>query len=95
MIRIIEARVLDSYRLHVKFSDGAEGKIDLSALAGQGVFAAWNDPAVFGQVQIGSSGRSLDWGEQIDISADSLYLNLTGKTAQELFPKLATEGVRA
>jgi hypothetical protein len=95
MIRIIEARVLDSFRLFVKFSDGAEGEVDLSALAGQGVFTSWNDPAFFKQVQIGSSGRSLDWDEQIDLSADSLYLNLTGKTVQELFPKLATEGVRA
>jgi hypothetical protein len=95
MIRITEALALDSFRLHVKFSDGAEGVIDLSALAGQGVFAAWDDPVFFGRVRISSSGRCLDWGEQIDISADSLYLNLTGKTAQELFPKLATEGVRA
>jgi Protein of unknown function (DUF2442) len=95
MIRIVEARALDAFRLYVKFSDGAEGEVDLSALAGKGVFAAWNEPAFFGRVRIGSSGRSLDWGEQIDISADSLYLNLTGKTAQELFPKLATEGVRA
>ena len=95
MIKIVEARALDAFRLHVKFSDGAEGEVDLAALAGQGVFAAWDDPAFFGRVRIGSSGRSLDWGEQIDISADSLYLSLTGKTAQDLFPKLAAEGVRA
>jgi Protein of unknown function (DUF2442) len=95
MIKITEARVLDSFRLYIKFSDGAEGEVDLSALAGQGVFAAWNAPAFFSRVEVGSSGRSLDWGDRIDLSADSLYLNLTGKTAQELFPKLATEGVRA
>lgn len=95
MIKIIEARVLDSFRLYVKFSDGAEGEIDLSALAGQGVFAAWSDSTFFERVQIGSSGRSLDWSDQIDLSADSLYMSLTGKTALELFPKLATEGVRA
>jgi hypothetical protein len=95
MIKIIEVRVHDSYRLYVKFSDGAEGEVDLSALAGQGVFTVWNDSAFFERAQIGSSGRSLDWGNQIDLSADSLYLNLTGKTVQELFPKLATEGVRA
>jgi hypothetical protein len=95
MIKIVEAHVLDSYCLHVKFSDGAEGEVDLSALAGQGVFAAWNDPAFFKRVKVSSSGRSLEWGDQIDLSADSLYLNLTGKTVQELFPKLATEGVRA
>jgi hypothetical protein len=95
MIKIIEARALSPFRLYVKFSDGAEGELDLSDLVGQGVFSAWNDPAFFERTQIGSSGRSLEWGNQIDLSADSLYLNLTGKTAQELFPKLATEGVRA
>jgi hypothetical protein len=95
MIKIIEAHVLGSYRLYVKFSDGVEGEVDLSALAGHGVFAAWSDPAFFERVQVGSSGRSLEWSNQIDLSADSLYLNLTGKTVQELFPKLATEEVRA
>ena len=91
MIKIIEARVLDSYRLYVKFSDGVEGEVDLSALVGQGVFAAWSDPAFFERIQVGSSGRSLDWGAQIDLSADSIYLSVTGQTVQELFPKLATE----
>ena len=95
MIKIIEAHALDLYRLYVRFSDGAEGEVDLSALAGQGVFVAWNDPAFFKRVQISSSGRSLEWDERIDLSADSLYLNLTGKTVQELFPKLESEGVRA
>ena len=75
MIKIIEAHAVDLYRLYVKFSDGAEGEVDLSALAGQGVFAAWSD--------------------QIDLCADSLYLSLTGRTVQDLFPKLATEGMRA
>ena len=91
MIKIIEAHALDLYRLYVRFSDGAEGEVDLSALAGQGVFAAWSDPLFFERVQINSSGRSLEWGDQIDLCADSLYLSLTGRTVQELFPKLATE----
>ena len=91
MIKIIEARVLDNYRLQLKFSDGVDGEVDLSSLAGQGVFAAWNDPAFFKRVQINPSGRSLEWGDQIDLCADSLYLSLTGRTVQELFPKLATE----
>jgi hypothetical protein len=95
MIKIIEARALGSFRLYVKFSDGTEGELDLSDLAGQGVFSAWDDSAFFERVQIGSSGRSLEWDSQIDLSADSLYMNLTGKTVQDLFPKLATEGVRA
>jgi hypothetical protein len=95
MIKILEARVLDSFRLYVRFSDGAAGEVDLSALAGQGVFTAWNDPAFFERVQIGSSGRNLEWDEQIDLSADSLYLNLTGKTVQELFPMPVSKEMRA
>ena len=95
MIKIIEARVLDNYRLYLKFSDGAEGEVDLSDLAGQGVFAAWNDTRFFEQAQIGSAGRSLDWGNQIDLCADTLYMSVTRQTAQELFPKLAREEMRA
>ncbi|HKC65698.1 MAG TPA: DUF2442 domain-containing protein [Pyrinomonadaceae bacterium] len=95
MIKIVEARVLDNYRLYLKFSDAAEGEVDLSDLAGQGVFAAWNNSTSFEQMQIGSAGRSLDWGDQIDLCADSLYMSVTGQTAQELFPKLAHEEMRA
>ena len=95
MIKIIEARALDPYRLYVKFSDGVEGTVDLSTWAGKGVFAAWDDPAFFARFQINSTGRSLEWGDQIDLCADSLYLSLTGRTVQELFPKLEHEGMRA
>ncbi len=95
MIKIIEARALDPYRLYVKFSDGTEGAIDLSALAGKGVFASWDDPTFFQQVQINLTGRSLEWGNLIDLCADSLYLSLTGRDVQELFPNLAHEGMRA
>ena len=95
MIKIIEARALDPYRIYVKFSDGEEGAVDLSAWAGQGVFEAWDDPAFFERVQINSTGRSLEWGGLIDLCADSLYMSLTGRAPQELFPRLAHEGMRA
>lgn len=95
MIKILEARALNPYRLYVKFSDGVEGEVNLSAWAGQGVFAAWDDPSFFEQVRITSTGRSLEWGDRIDLCADSLYMDLTGRTVQELFPKLAHEATRA
>ena len=95
MIKIIEANTLDNHRLRLKFSDGVEGVVDLSDLAGQGVFAAWNDPAFFEQVQISSMGRGLEWANEIDLCADSLYMSVTSQTAQQLFPKLAHEEMRA
>lgn len=95
MIKLIEAQALHSHRLYVKFSDGAKGTVDLSFLAGKGVFADWDDPAFFEQVHINSTGRSLEWGSLIDLCADSLYMSLNGSPGQELFPKLAHEGMRA
>jgi len=35
-----EVRPLDNYRIWVKYSDGSEGIVDLSDLAGAGVFCA-------------------------------------------------------
>ena len=34
-----EVKPLENFRLYVKFSDGAEGKVDLSEFAGKEVFA--------------------------------------------------------
>ena len=95
MIRITEAHALPEHRLHIKFSDATEGDVDLSGLAGDGVFAAWEDPFFFERVCVSPTGRSLEWNDSIDICADALYLRLTGKEIQELFPRLEREELRA
>ena len=83
----VEVKPLDKYRLWVKFSDGVEGIVDLSEFAGRGVFALWNDYREFERVHIGPGGE-LAWGEQIDMCPDAVYLRVTGKRPEELFPKL-------
>jgi hypothetical protein len=40
MIRPISVSALPGYRIKVVFSDGAQGAVDLSDLAGRGVFKA-------------------------------------------------------
>src|SRR5688572_12385420 len=85
--KILEARPLDDYKIWLKFDNNTEGEVDLSYLAGKGVFALWNDHEDFRKVSIGN-GRSLAWSDEIDIDADSLYLKLTGKKPEELFPAL-------
>lgn len=87
MIKPIEVKALNNYRLHLKFSDGAEGEVDLSAFAGKGVFTLWNDYNNFQQVQIGESGE-IAWNEDVDMDSDTMYMQITGKTVEELFPKL-------
>jgi len=90
MTRPILVKALPDYRIYIKFSDGAEGEVDLSDLAGQGVFEAWKDPRAFEAVRIGP-GRQVQWGNEIELCPDALYLRLTGKTPEEVFPELQRE----
>ena len=48
----------------------------------------------FKEVSI-ENGRSLIWSDEIDLDADSLYLKLTGKKPEELFPALKEEPAHA
>jgi hypothetical protein len=94
MFKPEQVRTLPNYRLWVRYADGIEGEVDLGHLVGQGVFALWNDLEAFERVYIGSNGQ-IAWSDEIDICADAIYMKITGKTPEELFPSLATEVVRA
>ena len=87
MIRPIKVQALPEYRIYLEFSDGTKGEVDLSDLAGNGVFQVWNDYNFFEKVHIGDH-REIKWNDEIELCADSLYLKLTGKSPEELFPKL-------
>ena len=87
MPAVVAVKALANYQLWVKFSDGVEGVVDLSHLVGQGVFALWNDYEAFKKVHIGPGGE-LAWSDDIDLCPDALYLKITGKKPEELFPRL-------
>jgi len=92
--KILETRPLDGYKIWLRFDDGIAGEVDLSHLAGKGVFAFWKIYENFKKVST-ENGRSLSWSDEIDIDADSLYLKLTGKKPEELFPALKEESAYA
>jgi hypothetical protein len=69
------------------YKDGVEGEVDLSNLAGKGVFKAWYSAGVFEQVKIGTSGE-IEWIGVGDLCPDALYLKLTGKPVEDYFPGL-------
>jgi len=87
MRKAVEARPLNGYRIWLRYADGVEGEVDLTDLANRGVFKAWTDRKVFEGVHIDGSG-AVAWDEDIDLCPDALYMRLTGKTPEELFPKL-------
>jgi len=59
--KITATKARDGFRLWPRFSDGLEGTVDRSDLAGRGVFAAWNHPGVFAHVTVTDShGHTLE-----------------------------------
>lgn len=61
------------------------GEVDLSYLAGRGIFSAWNERARFETVRVAPTG-AIDWGDDIELCPDALYMQLTGKTVEEVMP---------
>lgn len=86
-MNLLEIIPKENYRLFVRYDDGAEGEVDLSALAGRGVFAAWQEPGAFEQVRLAEAGCP-EWPGGIDLCPDALYMQLTGKRPEEVFPTL-------
>jgi hypothetical protein len=94
MIKVTKFKILSGYRLELVFNDGTTGVVDLSDLVGKGVFSFWSDRQFFEQIQIGSFGE-LVWADKIDLCPDSLYLKVTGKTPEDIFPGLCREAANA
>jgi Protein of unknown function (DUF2442) len=89
MKKINSFKVLDNYRIWLRFDDGVEGVADLSELVGKGVFAAWRDYEFFRRAYVADYG-SLTWPGELDLCPDALWLQITGKQPEELFPNLKT-----
>jgi hypothetical protein len=93
MRKIATARTLGGFRVALTFDDGNEATVDLSDLAGRGVFGAWSVPGEFEQLTIGSAGE-LTWRCGVDLCPDALYLRATGRTASEVFSSLRAAETR-
>jgi len=87
MPKPVEVKALANYRIWLRYDDGTQGEVDLADLAGRGVFKAWDDPTFFSAVRLASHG-AVEWGSGLDLCPDALYLRLTGRSPEELFPAL-------
>lgn len=85
VIRPTDVEPREGYRIWLRYADGTAGEIDLSHLAGRGVFKAWKNRAFFETVHITSPG-AIAWGEDIELCPDALYMQLTGKSVEEVMP---------
>lgn len=77
---IIEVRPLDRYRLALRFDDGVEGVVDVSArVPFDGVFAPLEDPEFFGQVRINKELGTIVWPNGADLDPVVLYRLVKGE----------------
>ncbi len=87
MLKIVAAEALPKFRIRIKFQDGEEGIADLSDMAGKGVFSKWMEPGFFNSVFIDEESHTVSWPGGLDLSPESLYREISGKSP--------AEGVRA
>lgn len=79
----IEVKPLGKHKIFIRFEDGKEGAIDLSHLAGKGVFVAWDKNDLFNKVYIDNETLAIAWNKTLELSPDALYLKLVGKSFEE------------
>jgi hypothetical protein len=81
--KLIQVIALEKFQVWLKFSDTTEGIVDLSHLANQGIFIAWDEPGFFERVYINQETNSIAWSDEIELCPDSLYLKLKKLSYEE------------
>jgi hypothetical protein len=73
LVDVIDVEVLDGYRLHLQFDDGAQGVVDISKLVPfKGIFEALNDKEFFSRVSVNPDIGTICWENGADLSPTSL-----------------------
>lgn len=70
--QIVELKAKDNFTLEVTFSEGEVKIYDIKPIIECEVFKPLADIAIFKQVC--NRGYFIEWGEEIDLSADTLYV---------------------
>ena len=94
MITAMEVAPRAGFRIWLRYSDGVAGEVDLSDLAGRGIFESWLDRSFFEKVHVSRYG-SIAWSDDVELCEDALYLRLTGKSVEEVMPAARLARVRA
>ena len=86
----VAVEMRDGHRIWLRYSDGVSGEVDLSHLAGLGVFAGtFINSAALAAVRL-DFDRAIVLGEGLELCPDALYLQLTGQSAEAVMPGLTS-----
>ena len=77
---VVEVQPLNGFRLRLRFDDGVEGTVDVSArVPFDGVFAPLRDPEFFRRVRVDAELGTIVWPNGADLDPVTLYSLVTGK----------------
>ena len=71
--KVVEAHCVADFAVHIRFSDGTEGEVDLSNDLYGEVFEPLKDPAVFQTVTVHPEFQTLCWPNGADFAPEFLY----------------------
>ena len=71
--RVAEARYVGDYTIHLRFTDGTEGDVDLREELYGEVFEPLKNPVFFQQFFVHPEFHTLTWPNGADIAPEFLY----------------------
>ena len=80
----------DGLSIWIEFYDGSSGRLDLSHMADGTAFVGWRDRPYFESVHINEYGE-VEWGDDLQLCSDALYIDLTGRTWEDIWPGLVAD----
>jgi hypothetical protein len=73
LIHVTEAEVIGEHRLRLRFEDGAEGELDMSAWPWRGVFEPLRDADFFARVELDKELGTIVWPNGADLAPETLH----------------------
>lgn len=82
LVRVTKVEPRENFVVHVWFTNGTDRDVDMEKYLRGPVFEKIrNDKSVFRSVRV-TEGRTIGWGEEVDIDPDTLYYDLTPAWAE-------------
>jgi hypothetical protein len=83
MLKITEAKALEQCQVFLAFSDGMNGTLDLSDIAGRGVFKKLTDPNFMRLLYIDRETGTIAWPGGLDLDPVVLYSKISHRPIEE------------
>ena len=83
MHKPVEVKAKENYTIWVRYEDGSNGEVDLSHLAGKGVFNAWDKDIDFNSVYIDQESSAIAWSEDLELCPDNIYYKINQLDPEE------------